>query len=338
MRILVTGSAGFIGYHLTRRLLGDGHIVTGFDAMTPYYDVALKEARVANLRAYDGYRHVVGRLEDPGALHNAVAHTPPDAIIHLAAQAGVRYSIEAPDTYVASNLDGSFQVLELARAIQPAHLLIASTSSIYGANDHVPFSEQDRADEPLSLYAATKKGMEAMAHSYAHLFHIPTTAFRFFTVYGPWGRPDMALFKFVDAILNQRPIDVYGHGQMARDFTYIDDLVEAIVRLLPIAPTEANRVDTGGVRDTLSRHAPHRVVNIAGGAPIALMDFIRTIETCLGTQASLNMMAMQPGDVPQTFADPALLRALTGYLPSTPIEVGVKAFVDWYRSIYMKTK
>lgn len=335
MHILVTGSAGFIGYHLTRRLLVDGHGVTGFDAMTPYYDVALKEARVANLRAYDGYRHVVGRLEEPGALSDAAAHNPPDAIIHLAAQAGVRYSIEAPDTYVASNLTGSFQVLELARTLQPKHLMLASTSSIYGANEHIPFSELDRADEPLSLYAATKKGMEAMAHSYAHLFHIPTTAFRFFTVYGPWGRPDMALFKFVDAILNHRPIDVYGHGRMARDFTYIDDLVEAIIRLLPIAPAQANRVADATI-DTLSRHAPFRVVNIAGGAPVALMDFIRTIEDSLGITADLNLMDMQPGDVPQTYADPGLLRALTGYTPSTAIDTGVKAFVDWYRNFYMK--
>lgn len=338
MHILVTGSAGFIGFHLTRRLLADGHRVTGFDAMTSYYDVRLKEARVALLLQSGGYRHVVGRLEEPGALANAVSGDPPEAIIHLAAQAGVRYSIEAPDTYVASNLVGSFQVLELARALGPSHLLIASTSSIYGANEHIPFSEQDRADEPLSLYAATKKGMEAMAHSYAHLFHVPTTAFRFFTVYGPWGRPDMALFKFVDAIQHDRPIDVYGHGKMARDFTYIDDLVEAIVRLLPIIPDERNRVGNDQAPDTLSKNAPYRVVNIAGGAPIALMDFVHAIESALGRKAVLNMMDMQPGDVPQTFADPSLLQMLTGYSPATDINMGVKAFVDWYRSFYMTAK
>lgn len=334
MQILITGSAGFIGFHLAQRLLKDGHRVTGFDAMTPYYDVTLKEARVAQLSQHEGYRHVVGRLEEPGALSDAVSPEPPEVMIHLAAQAGVRYSIEAPDTYVASNLTGSFHVLELARALQPKHLLLASTSSLYGANEHIPFSEQDRADEPLSLYAATKKGMEAMAHSYAHLFHVPTTAFRFFTVYGPWGRPDMALFKFVDAIRGGRPIDVYGHGEMARDFTYVDDLVEAIVRLLPIVPAEDNRVTGPAVSDTLSRNAPFRVVNIAGGAPVELMMFIRTIEQCLGKQAVLNMMDMQPGDVPRTFADPALLQALTGYLPATDIATGIRAFVDWHERYY----
>jgi len=329
MHILVTGAAGFIGFHVARRLLEDGHSVTGFDGMTSYYDVALKRARVSLLRDSPHFSFVEGMLEDREALSHAAGLQHPEIILHLAAQAGVRYSIEAPEAYIDSNLRGSWSVLELARALKPRHLLMASTSSVYGANEHVPFGECDRADEPLSLYAATKKGMEAMAHSYAHLFDIPSTMFRFFTVYGPWGRPDMALFKFVDAISAGRPIDVYGHGKMARDFTYIDDLVEAIIRLAAVVPGEDNRQAT--VADTLSRNAPYRVVNIAGGRPTPLMDFIAAIEACLGSKAELNMMDMQPGDVPQTFAEPALLKALTGYVPGTPVEAGVRAFVQWYR-------
>ena len=315
MRFLITGTGGFIGFHLARRLLDQGHFVTGFDAMTDYYDVRLKESRIAILERTNGFSFVKGRLEDMAALDNAAEQAEPEVIIHLAAQAGVRYSIDEPETYVDSNLKGSWTVLELARRLQPQHLLLASTSSVYGANETIPFSEKHKADEPVSLYAATKKGMEAMAHSYAHLFDVPTTAFRFFTVYGPWGRPDMALFKFVKAILNGEPIDVYGHGEMARDFTYVDDLVEAIIRLVDIAPSEQNRVVMQDVEDTLSANAPYRVVNIAGGAPVPLMDFIATVEQCLDREAKLNMMDMQPGDVPRTFADPALLRALTGYTP-----------------------
>lgn len=331
MRYLITGTAGFIGFHLARRLLADGHEVTGFDGMTRYYDVRLKQARTALLARSDRFRMVEGMLEDRSALYQAAEISEPEVIVHLAAQAGVRYSIEAPQTYVDSNLTGSWAVLELARALQPQHLLMASTSSIYGANPTVPFSESHRADEPLSLYAATKKGMEAMAHSYAHLFGVPSTMFRFFTVYGPWGRPDMALFKFSDAILNDRPIDVYGHGQMARDFTYIDDLVEAVVRLAAVPPHEETRVAGEVVLDTLSHQAPFRTVNIGGGHPTPLMDFIRTIEGATGRTAKLNMMEMQAGDVPRTYADPSLLQALTGYTPDTPIEQGVSVFLDWFR-------
>jgi UDP-glucuronate 4-epimerase len=330
MRFLITGTAGFIGFHLARRLLAEGHSVTGFDGMTRYYDVRLKQARNAILAQSDRFHMVEGMLEDRSALYQAAEIAEPEVIIHLAAQAGVRYSIEAPETYVDSNLTGSWAVLELARALQPQHLLMASTSSIYGANPTVPFSEAHRADEPLSLYAATKKGMEAMAHSYAHLFGVPSTMFRFFTVYGPWGRPDMALFKFSDAILNDRPIDVYGHGQMARDFTYIDDLVEAVVRLAEVPPHESNRVTGDAVIDTLSHQAPFRTVNIGGGQPTPLMDFIRTIEAATGRTARLHMMEMQAGDVPRTYADPGLLQALTGYTPDTPIDQGVSAFVEWF--------
>ncbi|PIO96114.1 NAD-dependent epimerase/dehydratase family protein, partial [Pleomorphomonas carboxyditropha] len=242
MRFLITGTAGFIGFHLARRLLDAGHFVVGFDGMTPYYDVRLKEARHALLERSNGFRAVIGQLEDAAALRQAAELAEPEVIVHLAAQAGVRYSLENPKAYVDANLTGSWNVLELAKAFEVGHLMLASTSSVYGANDKVPFAEADKTDEPLTLYAASKKAMEAMGHSYAHLWKIPTTAFRFFTVYGPWGRPDMALFKFVDAIDRGEPIDVYGEGHMRRDFTYVDDLIEAIVRLVPVAPGEDNRV------------------------------------------------------------------------------------------------
>jgi UDP-glucuronate 4-epimerase len=330
-RYLITGAAGFIGFHLASRLLQDGHDVVGFDGMTPYYDVRLKEARVALLRQQPRFQLVTGMLEDRDALAAAADLAKPDVIVHLAAQAGVRYSIEAPRTYVDSNLVGSWNVLDITKAVGCKHLMMASTSSVYGANESMPFRERDRADEPLSLYAATKKAMEAMAFSQSHLFGMPMTMFRFFTVYGPWGRPDMALFKFTDAILNGRPIDVYGQGRMARDFTYVEDLVEAIVRLADVVPNEANRVDDV---DTLSKVAPFRVVNIAGGAPTPLMEFVSTIEASLGQKAAVNMMDMQPGDVPRTFADPALLRALTGYTPDTSVADGVAAFVRWYRDYH----
>ncbi|WP_423605197.1 NAD-dependent epimerase/dehydratase family protein [Sphingomonas sp. MS122] len=329
-RFLVTGSAGFIGFHLARRLLAEGHRVIGYDALTDYYDPALKRARNATLAAYPGYGFVEGLLEDRDELMRAVEADPPEVIVHLAAQAGVRYSIDAPATYVSSNLTGSWAVLELARAVRPRHLLMASTSSTYGANAKVPFGETDCADHPMSLYAATKKGMEAMAHAYAHLFDIPSTLFRFFTVYGPWGRPDMALFKFAGAIFAGRPVEVYGNGRMARDFTYVGDLVEAIVRLVEAVPVQGAPVDADGVADSLSPVAPYRVVNIAGGRPVELMDFIRTVEACIGRRARLDMLPMQAGDVALTVADPSLLRALTGYVPDTGIADGVAAFVDWY--------
>jgi UDP-glucuronate 4-epimerase len=330
-RYLITGAAGFVGFHLASRLLQDGHDVVGFDGMTAYYDVRLKDARVDLLRRHPTFTLVTGMLEDRDALAAAADLATPDVIVHLAAQAGVRYSIEAPRTYVDSNLIGSWNVLGIARAVGCKHLLMASTSSVYGANESMPFRELDRADEPLSLYAATKKAMEAMAFSQSHLFGLPMTMFRFFTVYGPWGRPDMALFKFTDAILNGRPIDVYGQGEMARDFTYVEDLVEAIVRLAGVIPAESNRV---AAVDTLSKVAPFRVVNIAGGTPTPLMEFIETIEASLGRKAHRNMMAMQPGDVPRTYADPSLLRALTGYTPTTPVQDGVAAFVRWYRAYH----
>jgi len=331
MRYLITGTAGFIGFHLAKRLLDDGHFVVGFDGMTQYYDVALKEKRHAILSRSNGFKAQIGMLEDSDALNRAADLAEPEVIIHLAAQAGVRYSIECPKDYVNSNLIGSWNILELAKNLQPKHLLLASTSSIYGSNEKVPFAESDRADEPMTIYAATKKSMELMAHSYAHLHKVPTTAFRFFTVYGPFGRPDMALFKFVDAILKGQPIDIYGEGMMSRDFTYIDDLVESIIRLSHIAPSEDNRVTEEGVTDTLSKHAPFRVVNIGGGQPVELMRFVETVETVLGQKAIRNMLPMQQGDVPRTYASPDLLRALTNYAPETPVETGVQHFVEWYR-------
>jgi UDP-glucuronate 4-epimerase len=333
MQFLITGTAGFIGYHLAQRLLSDGHSVTGFDAVTDYYDVRLKEARLAKLAESEHFRFVRGQLEDQSALQRAADLAQPEVIIHLAAQAGVRYSIEAPRTYIDSNLLGSWTVLELARQIQPRHVLLASTSSVYGANEDMPFDENQRADTQMSLYAATKKGMESMAHSYAHLFGVPITIFRFFTVYGPFGRPDMALFKFVEATLQGEPIDVYGQGRMQRDFTYVDDLVESITRLVDVVPGEANRV--AGI-DSLSPVAPTRIVNIAGGKPTQLMDYIGAMEEAIDRKAVIHLMDMQPGDIPATTADPSLLRALTGYTPQTPVREGVHAFVRWYRDYYGK--
>ncbi len=334
MRYLITGTAGFIGFHLARRLLDEGHFVVGFDGMTPYYDVKLKEKRTAILARSNGFKFVTGMLEDKAALDHAAELAEPDVIVHLAAQAGVRYSLENPRSYVDSNVTGSFNVLELARNLQPKHLLLASTSSVYGANEKIPFAESDKADEQMTIYAATKKGMELMAHSYAHLFNVPTTAFRFFTVYGPWGRPDMALFKFVDAIRNDRPIEIYGEGKMSRDFTYIDDLVEGIVRLIGVVPSEENRVISDTVIDTLSKNAPFRVVNIGGGQPVGLMTFVETIETMLGKKAIRKMLPMQPGDVHNTYAVPDLLVALTGFKPHIEVDEGVRRFVEWYQENY----
>ncbi len=325
---LVTGGAGFIGFHVCQRLLEDGWVVTNVDGMTPYYDIRLKERRLAALGKYRSFHSRTIQLEDYESLSSAYKQASPDVVIHLAAQAGVRYSLENPRAYVDSNLVGTFNLLELVRQSKPRHLLLASTSSVYGANERMPFGETDRADEPLTLYAATKKATEGMAHSYSHLGSIPTTAFRFFTVYGPWGRPDMALFKFVQAILDGDPIDVYGEGRMRRDFTYIGDLVESIVRLIPATPVIGRPVEA--VPDSLSPVAPYRVVNIGGGQPVGLLEFISTIEHHLGQKARLNMLPMQPGDVPATFADPSLLRQLTGFVPQTPLEVGVKHFVDWF--------
>ncbi|SLN35321.1 NAD-dependent epimerase/dehydratase family protein [Pseudooctadecabacter jejudonensis] len=330
-KALITGSAGFIGYHLSKLLLAQGFDVVGFDAMTDYYDVRLKERRQADLLQSQGFRAVNERLEADGVLHDLVAQERPDYVIHLAGQAGVRYSIEEPRSYVDANIIGTFNLLEAVRATPVKHLLLASTSSAYGANTRMPYTETDKADTQMSFYAATKKANEVMAHSYAHLYDIPTTMFRFFTVYGPWGRPDMALFKFTKAVLNGDAIDVYNHGDMSRDFTYVEDLVHGIHLLLDAVPRRLDDIPEG---DSLSPVAPHRIVNIGNGEPVQLMAFIEAIEKALGQTATKNFMDMQPGDVPATWADGTLLRSLTGYTPKTDVETGVKAFVNWYRDYY----
>ncbi|VTZ27089.1 UDP-glucuronate 5'-epimerase [Methylocella tundrae] len=334
MRILVTGSAGFIGFHTAARLLADGHDVVGVDGFTPYYDPKLKLKRHEILQRSPRFRGHAILLEDFAALKD-VYGAGFDAVYHFAAQAGVRYSLDNPRAYVDANLVGAFNLLELMRQSPPRHALMASTSSVYGANASIPFRETDRTDHPLTLYAASKKANEEMAHAYAHLFKIPVTMLRFFTVYGPWGRPDMALFKFAAALFEGRPIDVYNHGKMKRDFTYIDDLVEAMVRLLAHSPpaVDARLSPTPGI-DSLSPVAPWRVVNIGAQSPVGLMDFIAAIEAATGLRATCNFLEMQQGDVPLTFADTELLFQLTGYRPTTPLADGVEAFIAWYRAYF----
>jgi UDP-glucuronate 4-epimerase len=331
MNILVTGSAGFIGYHLARRLLEDGHVVHGVDNLTPYYDVRLKQARQALLAADARFTAHLVDVADRAALRSVFDAARPQIVVHLAAQAGVRHAILDPDSYIQANLVGTHQLIELSRGHDVRHLLMASTSSVYGASSAMPFTEHDCADTPLTIYAATKRAGELLGHSAAHLWHMPTTAFRFFTVYGPWGRPDMALFRFTRAILEGSPIDVHNHGAMARDFTYVDDLVEAIVRLISCVPVAGAPV---GPDDSLSPVAPFRVVNIGGGQPVALGDFIAAIEGAIGRRAIRRDLPMQPGEVVKTWADPTLLERLTGYRPATPIALGVPAFVRWYRDYY----
>lgn len=334
MRVFVTGTAGFIGYYVASYLLNNGNFVLGYDGMTQYYDTRLKIARHQILARSNGFKAVEAMLEDKDTLQRALDEFKPEVIIHLAAQAGVRYSIENPQAYIDSNLIGTFNIMEAARVHNVKHLLIASTSSVYGANKKVPFAEADQTDEPLTLYAATKKATEVMTHSYSHLWKIPTTAFRFFTVYGPYGRPDMALFKFVDAIYKDQEIEIFGEGQMRRDFTYVEDLAKSIMMLIEKAPAETNRVSQPGVIDTLSKQAPFRIVNIGGGQPVGLLDFVETIEHTLGRKAKRKMLPMQKGDVPQTYAAPNLLEALTGYKPDTSVVDGVAKFVKWYQHFY----
>jgi UDP-glucuronate 4-epimerase len=327
MKYFVTGSAGFIGYHLAERLLASGHAVTGYDGITPYYDPRLKAERHARLARHADFTPVVAMLEDRPALDRAIDAVAPDIIVHLAAQPGVRYSLDFPEAYASSNVVGSLYVLEAARRVRPRHLLLASSSSIYGMLEDLPWREGDSTDQPASLYAATKKSMELMAHAYAHLHDVPTTAFRFFTVYGPWGRPDMALFRFFEAIAAGRPIELYGNGEMRRDFTYVDDLVEAVLRLADAIPSHDAPPVAG---DTLSPIAPFRVVNIGSGRPVGLIEFVEVIERIVGRPVARRLMPMQPGDVPVTFAASDLLEALTGYRPATPLADGVRRFADWY--------
>ena len=301
--------------------------------MTDYYDVGLKRDRLAVLKTFPGFEFTQARLETDGAIEEAAKGFRPDVIIHLAAQAGVRYSLDHPEEYVTSNIIGTFKVMEVARELSVEHLMMASSSSVYGANTHMPFAETDKTDTPMSIYAATKKANEAMGHSYAHLWNLPTTMFRFFTVYGPWGRPDLALFRFVEAMLDGKPIDIYNNGDMYRDFTYVDDLVRGIRLLMDAIPI---RTEEGliGSRDSLSPVAPYRVVNIGNSDKVRLLDFVEAIEESLGQKAIRNYLPIQKGDVPATWANADLLKLLTGYQPKTNIRDGVAAFVSWYRDYY----
>jgi len=332
--ILVTGSAGFIGFHTARRLLARGDTVVGLDNLNAYYEPALKAARLAQLEAEPGFRLAKLDLTDRPGVAALFDEVRPDGVINLAAQAGVRYSLEQPATYVDSNVVGFLNILEGCRATQPAHLVFASTSSVFGANGKLPFSVRDGANHPLTLYAATKLANESMAHSYAHLFGVPCTGLRFFTVYGPWGRPDMALFKFTKAILAGEPIDVYGEGRMQRDFTYIDDIVDGILAALdrpaavdPAWAPEAPDPSTSGV-------APWRILNLGNASRVELMTYIRLLEAKLGRVAQINLLPMQPGDVRFTEADVSDTRAALGYAPRTPVDEGVSRFVDWYLDYY----
>lgn len=329
-RIFITGTAGFIGFHLAKLLLAEGFVVHGFDGMTDYYDVELKRRRHQMLLQNANFSATEGMLEDEDMFDRVADAFEPEVIVHLAAQAGVRYSLENPRAYIDANVVGTFNVMEAARRLHVEHLLMASTSSVYGGNEEMPFIETEKADTQLTIYAATKKANESMGHSYAHLWNLPTTMFRFFTVYGTWGRPDLALYKFVDAILDGRPIDIYNHGDMYRDFTYIDDLVRAIRLLIdvPPVPPENGEVPEG---DSLSPVAPYRIVNIGNSDKVRLLDFIDAIEECLGQKAQRNYMGMQTGDVPATWANADLLKQLTGYRPQTDFRDGIAKFVEWYR-------
>ena len=332
---LVTGAAGFIGFHISKRLLDEGWRVVGLDCMSDYYDVSLKERREGMLLQHASYRSVHEKVETPNVLIELFEEERPQVVIHLAAQAGVRYSIENPRAYLESNINGTFELLEAARAFPPEHMLLASTSSVYGANKEMPYREIAKADHQMSFYAATKKSTENMAHSYAHLFGLPITMFRFFTVYGPWGRPDMALFKFTKAILSGEPIDVYNHGEMSRDFTYVDDLVHGMRLLMDAIPKDGNLLEEKvGKLDSKSDGAPFRIVNIGNSQPSQLVDFITAIEKSTEVESAKNLLPMQAGDVPATWADTSLLEQLTGYKPNTDLVKGVQTFVTWYRAYY----
>jgi len=334
-KILVTGAAGFIGFHLARRLLQKGETVVGLDNLNPYYDVTLKEARLALLEKNGAFRFVRADVADRKAMAALFESERFDIVVHLAAQAGVRYSLENPHAYVESNLVGFMNVLEGCRHRDVRHLIFASSSSVYGANTRTPFSVHDNVDHPLSLYAATKKANELMAHTYASLYGLPCTGLRFFTVYGPWGRPDMALFLFTRAILEGRPIDVFNEGRMERDFTYIDDIVEGVARIMERIPAPDAAWNSAHPDPAIS-FAPYRLYNIGNNRPVALMDFIAILEGHLGREAKKNFLPMQAGDVPATFADVDDLMADADFKPATPIEEGIGRFVAWYREYYRK--
>ncbi|WP_218241885.1 NAD-dependent epimerase [Comamonas fluminis] len=331
--VLITGCAGFIGMHCAKRLLEQGVSVVGIDNLNNYYDVALKHARLAELRPHANFRFVELDVADRQGMAALFAEVQPVRVLHLAAQAGVRYSIDQPDDYTDSNLLGFGNILQGCRKHKVQHLVYASSSSVYGGNTKMPFAESDAVDHPISYYAATKKANELMAHTYSHLYGIPTTGLRFFTVYGPWGRPDMALFKFTKAILAGETIDVYGEGQLVRDFTYIDDIVEGIMRVLNKPATPDASYDSQNPNPGTST-APYRIFNIGNNSPTVLMDYIAAIEAAIGTTAHKRMMPIQPGDMHSTSADTRALQAWVGFSPAMPVTTGVQRFVDWYRSFY----
>ena len=335
-KILITGTAGFIGFHLAQVMLAQGWQVLGVDSLTDYYDVNLKKRRHAMLSQNEGFASLEVDIREFDALEAPIMEFAPDVIVHLAAQAGVRYSIENPRAYMETNVMGTFNIMELARELKVDHLLMASTSSVYGANKDMPFAETEKVDTQMTLYAATKKANENMAHSYSHLWELPVTMFRFFTVYGPWGRPDMALFQFVKAAMNGDAIDVYNHGDMKRDFTYVVDLVRAISLLVDAVPPRVGAREewTPLTGDSLSPAAPFRVINIGNSDTVKLLDFVEEIEDALGMKIERNYMDMQSGDVPATWANCDLLNQLVGYTPETNVREGVRAFVDWYRDYY----
>jgi len=330
LRVFITGTSGFIGFHLARTLLEEGFKIHGYDGITDYYDIKLKKDRTSILESFDNFQFTQAMLEDNLELASAIEKFQPEIIIHLAAQAGVRYSLENPRSYVDSNIIGTFNLLEIAKKLDLKHMLIASTSSVYGDSKEMPFNEKENTDSPLTIYAASKKTNEVMAHSYSHLWNLPITTFRFFTVYGPWGRPDMALFKFTEAILNDEEIDVYNFGNMYRDFTYIDDLVKGIRLLMNVIPNNDEQSNSIMDKDTKSKIAPYRIVNIGNSKKVKLSLFIEAIEKELGKQAKKNYLPMQMGDVPATWADSSLLNNLTNYSPETDIKEGVKNFIEWY--------
>ncbi len=333
MKILVTGAAGFIGMTTALRLLARGDTVVGLDNLNDYYEVSLKESRLARLNGHANFRFVKLDVADRAGMEALFASEKFDKVIHLAAQAGVRYSLQNPHAYIDSNLVGFTNILEGCRHNRVAHLVYASSSSVYGGNTKMPFSEHDSVDHPVSLYAATKKANELMAHTYSHLYGLPTTGLRFFTVYGPWGRPDMALFLFTKAILEGRPIDVFNHGNMRRDFTYVDDIVEGVSRVLDRNATACPGYDPL-VADPATSNVPYRVFNIGNNNPVPLLDFIGAIEQALGKTAEKRLLPLQDGDVPATYADTALLDDWIGFAPATPVQEGVKRFVAWYREYY----
>jgi UDP-glucuronate 4-epimerase len=335
MKVLVTGAAGFIGMHASLRLLERGDSVVGIDNLNDYYDPTLKEARLERLTANPSFTFTKADVADRHCMERIFSDHRPQRVVHLAAQAGVRYSLTNPHAYIDSNLQGFVNILEGCRHTQVEHLVYASSSSVYGGNTSLPFRESDSVDHPISLYAATKKANELMAHTYSHLFRLPTTGLRFFTVYGPWGRPDMALFLFTKAILEGRPIDVFNHGKMRRDFTYVDDIVEGILRVLD-RPAEPDPAFNPMQPDPARSDAPYRVFNIGNSSPVQLMTYIETLEENLGRKAVKNFLPLQQGDVPASDADTSQLKSATGFAPATPVKDGIRRFVEWYRSYYSK--